>query len=84
MSVDPQHIQIGMEVLGDDGEIVGTVKSVSGDVFEVNRPWARDLTVPVSAIRAIMDASATSVYHPHVVLTMRAHSVDAQGWPHAD
>jgi hypothetical protein len=84
MSVDPQQIQVGMEVLGDDGEIVGTVKSVAGDTFELNRPWARDLVVPISAIRAIVDATATHAFNAHVVLVMRAQSVDAQGWPHTD
>jgi sporulation protein YlmC with PRC-barrel domain len=84
MSVDPQHIRVGMEVFGDDGELVGTVKSVSDGVFELNRPWARDLIVPVEAIRAIVDDVVTHAVHPQIVLVMRAHSIDAQGWAHAD
>ena len=42
MSVDPKQLQVGMEVLGDDGEIVGTVKSVAAANFVLNRPWSRD------------------------------------------
>ena len=84
MSVDPEQVRVGMEVVGDDGEIVGTVKSVSSDSFELNRPWARDLVVPLAAIRAIVDTSATHAVNAHVVLLMRAHSVDAQGWPHTE
>lgn len=82
MSVDPQQLHVGMDVVGDDGEFVGTVKSVSSDTFELNRPWARDLVVPLSAIRAIVDSSATHAVNAHAILVMRAHSVDAQGWPH--
>lgn len=84
MSVDPQQLQVGMEVLGDDGEIVGTVKSVSGASFVLNRPWSRDLIVPVEAVRAIVDTSATHAVNAHVVLVMRAHSIDAQGWDHVE
>jgi hypothetical protein len=84
MSVDPQQIKVGMEVFGDDGELVGTVKSVSGSTFELNRPWARDLVVPVEAVRAIIDDVATHAVHPHILLVMRAQSIDAQGWPHPE
>ena len=82
MSVDPKQLQVGMEVLGDDGELVGTVKSVSAADFVLNRPWARDLIVPLEAIRAIVDSSATHAVNAHVVLVMRAQSIDAQGWDH--
>jgi len=82
MSVDPKHIQVGMEVFGLDGELIGTVKSVTEAEIEVNRPWARDLMIPIEAVQAILDASASHSVHPHVVLTIRARSVDAQGWPH--
>ena len=84
MSVDPQQVHVGMQVFGDDGEIVGTVKSVSTADFVLNRPWARDLIVPLEAIRAIVDTSATHAVNAHVVLIMRAHSIDAQGWDHVD
>ena len=82
MSVDPKQLQVGMEVLGTDGEIVGTVKSVAAADFVLNRPWLRDLIVPIEAVRAIVDSSATHAYNSHVVLVIRAHSVDAQGWEH--
>jgi hypothetical protein len=84
MSVDPKQLQVGMEVLGTDGEFVGTVKSIAAANFVLNRPWSRDLIVPLEAVRAIVDTSATHSINAHVVLVMRAHSVDAQGWDHVD
>ncbi|MCC7369889.1 MAG: DUF2171 domain-containing protein [Chloroflexi bacterium] len=84
MSVDPNQVRIGMEVYGTDGELVGTVKTVSQTDFILNRPWARDLVVPIEAIQAVIDDMARPTAHSHVVLTIRARSVDGQAWPHPD
>jgi hypothetical protein len=84
MSVDPQHIQVGMGVRGIDGEDVGRVKEIRATDILVDRPLARDVYVPLEAIQAIIDASASSAYYPHVVLTIRADSVGDMGWPHPD
>lgn len=84
MSVDPDQVRVGMEVYGTDGELVGTVKYIYRTEFLLNRPWARDLIVPIEAVQAIIDDVATHAVHPHVVLTIRARSVDGQGWPHPD
>ena len=56
MSVDPQYILVGMNVVGSDGEQVGTVKEVGATEILVDRPLARDVYVPLEAIQAIMDA----------------------------
>ena len=81
MSVDPEQIRRGMEVVGIDGELVGTVKEVrSADVL-VDRPLARDVYVPVDAIQAIVDATANDAGLPRVILTVRADRVGDLGWP---
>ena len=82
MTVDPQYIKVGMEVVGDDGELAGTVKAVHADSFHLDRPLARDVLVPLDAIQAIVDASGTHAGNPRVVLTIRADSVGDAGWLH--
>lgn len=81
MSVNPRYILVGMGVVGTDGEVVGTVKAVRGSDFLVDRPFARDVYVPIEAIQAIVDETANDAVDPHVVLTIRADSVDDTGWP---
>lgn len=81
MSVDPRHIRVGMEVVGLDGEIVGTVKDIRESDFLVDRLLARDVYVPIEAVRAIVDATASDSIHPRVILTIRAASVGDQRWP---
>jgi hypothetical protein len=82
MSVDPRQIQVGMGVVGIDGDEVGTVKEVRATDILVDRPLARDIYVPLEAVQAIVDASASHAVDPHVVLTIRADSVGDTGWPH--
>jgi hypothetical protein len=82
MSVDPQHVRVGMEVVGFDGEVVGTVKEVRDADFLVDRPLARDVYVPIEAVQAIVDATASDSVNPRVILTIRAGSVGDQRWPH--
>jgi hypothetical protein len=82
MSVDPQYIQVGMRVVGSDGEEIGWVKEVRATDILVDRMLARDVYVPLEAIHMITDTSASSAYNMHVVLTIRADSVGDTGWPH--
>jgi hypothetical protein len=82
MSVDPRYILVGMDVVGRDGEGVGTVKEVRTSDILVDRPLARDVYVPLEAVQAIVDATASDSVDPRVVLTIRADSVDDMGWPH--
>jgi hypothetical protein len=82
MSVDPQYLKVGMEVVGSDGELAGTVKEVHASDFHLDRPLARDVLVPLAAIQAIMDASGTHAGNPRVILTIRADSIGDQDWPH--
>lgn len=84
MSVDPRYILVGMRVVGRDSEEIGTVKEVRAKDILVNRPFARDVFVPLDAIQAIIDASASHAVDPHVVLTIRADDVNDQVWPHPE
>jgi hypothetical protein len=81
MSVDPAQLQVGMEVVGRDGELAGTVKAVYETEFHLDRPLARDVMVPLEAIQAIVNATATEAGNPRVLLTVRADSVGELGWP---
>jgi hypothetical protein len=65
-----------MDVVGSDGESVGTVKTVAGTDFILDRPMARDLHVPFSAVQ--------TVDGERVMLRCRANEVDQQGWPTSD
>ena len=82
MSVDPRHLKVGMEVVGHDGELAGTVKEVHATDFHLDRPMARDVLVPLEAIQAIVDASGTHAGNARVILTIRADSIGEQNWPH--
>ncbi|HZO27841.1 MAG TPA: BON domain-containing protein [Chloroflexota bacterium] len=67
------QIRETMDVVGSDGAPVGTVKSVHGTDFHVDRPTGRDLFVPFSAVR--------TVDGERVMLSVRASEVDDQRWP---
>lgn len=82
MSVDPQYINVGMNVVGFDGEEIGTVKEIRSTDMLVNRPLARDVYIPLEAIQAIVDATASDSVDPHIILTIRADSVGDTDWPH--
>jgi hypothetical protein len=51
--IDRTRVQVGMEVVGSDGQGVGQVKDVRDTDFLVNRRMSRDLTVSYSEIREI-------------------------------
>jgi hypothetical protein len=81
MSVDPEQVRPGMDVVGFDGEPVGTVKDVRGSDFLVDRPLARDVYVPIDAVQVIVTATGTEAGHPRIILTVRADDVGDMGWP---
>ncbi|HZW04177.1 MAG TPA: BON domain-containing protein [Anaerolineaceae bacterium] len=65
----------GIEVVDREGLVLGRVKAVRADDFLLDRPLARDLYVPFSAVRSAEE---------HVVLTVRAEEVGQQGWEQPD
>jgi hypothetical protein len=80
MSVDPQYIIVGMDVVGTDGELAGTVKAVGVSDIHVDRPFARDVLVPLDAIQAVVSGSGREG-SPRVVLGIRGGRVGDMGWP---
>jgi hypothetical protein len=70
------QIRETMDVIGSDGETVGTVKAVHGTDFHLDRPMHRDVFVPFSAVR--------TVDGERVMLSVRADAVSDQNWPAPD
>jgi len=70
------QIRETMDVVGTDGEKIGTVKAVHGTDFLLDRPMAGDLSVPASAVR--------TVDGERVMLSIRSSEIDAQHWPHPE
>jgi hypothetical protein len=65
-----------MEVVGSDGDRVGTVKELRNGDFLVNRSMKRDVYVPALAVREIREGI--------VVLGIPAAQVDDQNWDKPD
>lgn len=61
-----------MRVVGADGGEIGRVKDLAGDQVLVDRPWRRDLFVPLEACR-VVDGD-------RVVLNVAADQVGDTGW----
>jgi hypothetical protein len=51
--IDRTRVQVGMEVVGNDGHGVGQVKEARDTDFVVNRRMARDITLQYSSVREI-------------------------------
>ena len=83
----PDQIQVGMGVVGIDGEPVGKVKEVRAETFLLDRPLAHDLWVPYSAVLGAQDYGGKfrggRVEPTDVVLTVSGPYLDAQGWKHS-
>ncbi len=73
MAVDRGDVQLGMEVVGADGESVGTVKEIHDAAVLVDRPLARDVYVPFYAIDGLRAEQ--------VVISVPHDLVDAMDWP---
>ncbi len=68
-------VRAGMVAVGSDGGIIGTVREVRGEDFLVERTLARDVYVPLGAVRAIMENL--------VELDVPADEVEGMHWEHA-
>ena len=80
------QVEIGMEVSSLDGQRIGRVKEVHDTEFLMDRPLARDLWVPFTAVLATDDYTGNfrgPVQPTQVVLSVSAAHVDAQHWRHA-
>src|SRR5689334_13919889 len=78
-------IQVGMSVVGLDGESVGRVKTVRESDFLVDRPMAHDVYVPFSSVLAMENPAdrvrGGPIQRDKVMLTIPAADVDDQHWP---
>jgi hypothetical protein len=83
-SPGPSQVEVGMQVMSLDGEQVGKVKEIKAEEFLVDRPMARDLWVPFSAMLAAEDYSGNFRRGPaervSVVLKVSHAHIDSQGW----
>jgi hypothetical protein len=79
------QVQVGMDVNSLDGERVGRVKTIREGEFLLDRPLARDLWVPLSAVIATEDSSPVHgpVQPVAVVLEVSSAHIDRQGWKHS-
>ena len=66
-------IRTGMFVFDPEGDNVGTVKEVRAEDFLIDRPLARDVYVPFSAVRSVADGL--------VMLDIPSYKIDSQRWP---
>ena len=85
-SPDPRRIEVGLDVMSLDGERVGRVAEVLANEFRLDRPLARDLWVPFSAVLATEDFTSNfrgPVQPTSVVLEVSSAHVDDQGWRHS-
>ena len=80
------EIQVGMDVVGIDGEAIGRVKAVGDSEFLVDRPLARDVFVPFAAVLVTSSGAEKFRGGPaqadQVRLSVSAAHVDDQGWRH--
>ena len=78
------QITVGSAVVSIDGEDIGVVKQVQGDAFLIDRPMARDLWAPFSAVvRAGPHAGAFRrgpTMDTRIVLFVSADDINDQGW----
>ena len=77
----PDQVRVGMDVAGADNGAIGRVKELRDADFLVDRPMARDVFVPYSAVMSLPDLTETMGGGSRVVLNVTAAHVDRQGWP---
>jgi hypothetical protein len=82
-----EQIHPGMDVVSIDGERIGKVKEVRASDFLIDRPHARDLWAPFTAVVEAGEHGGTFRRGPtqpsEVVLGVSAAHVEDQGWPQA-
>jgi hypothetical protein len=77
------QIDVGMDVLGVDGQPVGRVKEVRANDFLLDRPLAHDLYVPYQFVLSVPDRGEKPSRPTEVVLTVSAAHLDNQEWERA-
>src|SRR5579884_2515127 len=59
MAIDNTQIHPGMQVVGANGQNIGSIKEVRGGEFLVNRRMHRDVWVPFSAVVSVVENDVT-------------------------
>jgi len=80
-----EQIHPGMDVVSIDGQRIGKVKHVREADFLIDRPLARDVWVPFTAVVEAGEHGGAFRRGPtqpsEVVLGVSAAHIDQQGWP---
>jgi len=80
------RITVGSAVVSIEGKDIGTVKQVHGEEFLIDRPMARDLWAPFSAVVRAGPGSGAFRRGPtmdtKIVLFVSADDINDQGWRH--
>jgi hypothetical protein len=80
------QITVGSPVVSIDGKDIGTVKQVQGEAFLIDRPMARDLWAPFSAVVRAGPQGGPFRRGPtmdtKIVLFVSADDINDQGWRH--
>ncbi len=81
------QITLGMDVVSIDGQRIGKIKAVHAGEFLIDRPHARNLWVPFSAVVEAGEHGGAFRRGPtqpsEVVLMANADDIDHQGWRHS-
>ena len=81
-----EQITVGLAVVSIDGQHIGTVKQVRGEAFLIDRPMARDLWAPFSAVVEAGPQGGAFRRGPtmdaQIVLFVGADDINDQGWRH--
>jgi hypothetical protein len=79
-----EQITLGLDVVSIDGERIGKIKEVRAGEFLIDRPHARDLWVPFTAVVEAGEHGGAFRRGPtqpsEVVLLASANDIDHQGW----
>lgn len=75
-SPGPGQVEVGMAVIGLDGQVVGRVKEVRATDFVVARPAAADIVLPYSTVMATPGVGEKPQQRSEVLLNLPAARVD--------
>jgi propanol-preferring alcohol dehydrogenase len=80
-TVGADELNVGMDVLGSDGGLIGSIKEIRSNDFLVARPAQRDVYVPLTAVmRAGLNDQKVGLRR-QVVLDVTSSGIDLTNWP---
>jgi hypothetical protein len=75
-SPGPGQVEVGMTVVGVDGQVVGRVKDVRAADFVVDRPAAGDIILPYSIVMATPALGEKPQQRAEVLLNVTAARIE--------